>query len=314
VSRASRPPLLVVLGPTASGKSDAAHEVAKRRGGEILSADAFAVYRGFDVGTAKPPAERRREVPSHLIDVADPTETFSAGRWQHEARRLVEEIAPRGRLPIVCGGSGFYIRALLEGLPPGEARDPIVREGLVRWTRARPEAAYRMLALADPGAASRIAPRNARYVARALEILLVTGRRASERLEREDPWVSGYRVVKVGIRPSTADLYARIARRVREMLGSGWEEEVRQLLAKGVPQDANAFGAIGYRELAQAHLAGDADPAETERKIVTATRQLAKRQMTWFRRERDVEWVLPDEAAVRALELLDQDRQTEKRG
>ncbi len=310
-----RATLLVVLGSTGAGKSELAHEVARARGGEIVSADAFALYRGFDVGTAKPPAERRRQVPYHLIDVAGPSETYSAGRWQQEARRRVEDITARGRLPIVCGGSGFYIRALLEGLPAGEAKDPQLRAALTRWGSRHREAAYRLLAGNDPAAAARISSGNLRYVVRALEILLVTGRRPSSRLSHADPWAERYRVIKVGVRPAPADLYARIARRVREMLDSGWEEEVRRLLAAGIPHDANAFEAIGYRELADAMLSDDAgDSLETEKKIVTATRQLAKRQATWFRRERDVVWVTPEAALARTLELVDTGNETERRG
>ncbi len=311
---AGRAALLVVLGPTGSGKSDLAHEVARRRGGEILSADAFAVYRGLDVGTAKPSHERRAEVPYHLIDVADPQENYSAGRWQKEARVLIEAIAARGRLPIVCGGSGFYIRALLEGLPPSPVANPDLRAALGRWSRGRPEAARRLLEVSDSEAAARIAPGNLRYVLRALEILLTTGRRPSEGLAHRDAWAESYRVVKIGLRPAPNDLYARIADRVHEMLASGWEEEVRRLLAQGHRQDANAFGAIGYRELAEALLSGRGEALETEGRIVTATRQLAKRQATWFRRERDVIWVDPKAALTRALELLDADNQTERRG
>ncbi|MGH9367309.1 MAG: tRNA (adenosine(37)-N6)-dimethylallyltransferase, partial [Thermoanaerobaculia bacterium] len=165
-----RPPLLVVLGPTGAGKSELAHEIARLRGGEILSADAFAISRGFDAGTAKSPLEWRRKVVYHLIDIADPSETWSAGRWQKEARRLVEEITARGRLPIVCGGSGFYIQALLSGLPPGEAKDVELRRALARWGSRRPESARRLLAANDPEAAARIAPGNLRYLLRALEI------------------------------------------------------------------------------------------------------------------------------------------------
>ncbi len=299
-----KPALLVVLGPTGAGKSDVAHGVARARDGEILSADAFAVYRGFDIGTAKPSPARRREVPYHLIDVADPSETFSAGRWARAARAIVEEIVSRGRLPIVCGGSGFYIRALLEGLPPGDAVDPERRRALARWGDRDPGSAARMLALNDPEASSRIAPGNRRYVLRALEILLETGRPASSRLPTGDTWTDRFRVVKVGVRPAPADLYARIARRVREMLEAGWEEEVRGLLARGVSREANAFEAIGYRELADAAISGRAAPLEIERTIVTATRQLAKRQATWFRREPGVVWVEPAAALARALELL----------
>jgi tRNA dimethylallyltransferase len=298
------PVLLVVLGATSAGKSEVAHRVALARGGEILSADAFAVYRGFDIGTAKPSAARRREVPYHLIDVADPSETFSAGRWAREARAIVEDVVRRGRLPIVCGGSGFYIRALLAGLPPGDAADPNRRQALARWGDRDPDGAARMLGVNDPEAAARIAPGNRRYVLRALEILLETGRPASSRLPIADSWADRFRVEKLGIRPAAADLYARIARRVREMLEAGWEGEVRGLLARGVSREANAFEAIGYRELADAALPDGADPRITEEAIVTATRQLAKRQATWFRREPGVVWVDPAAAYATALELL----------
>jgi tRNA dimethylallyltransferase len=304
MSAAARPALLVVLGATGAGKSEVAHRIALARGGEIVSADAFAVYRGFDIGTAKPSPARRREVPYHLIDAADPSETFSAGRWAREARAIVDDIAARRRLPIVCGGSGFYIRALLEGLPPGDAADPARRAALARWGARNPRGAARMLALNDPEAAARIEPGNRRYVHRALEIVLETGRPASARLPISDDWVERFRVVKIGVRPAAADLYARIAGRVREMLAAGWEEEVRGLLARGVSRDANAFEAIGYRELADRALPHGAAPEEAERTIVTATRQLAKRQATWFRREPEVVWVGPEAAFARALELL----------
>src|SRR5207302_11267247 len=158
------PPLLVVFGPTASGKSELAHAIALARGGEIVSADAFAVYRGLDVGTAKPSASARAEVPHHMVDVADPAEAFSAGRWANEARPIVEDILRRGRLAIVCGGSGFYISALLDGLPAGAARDEALRAALSDWADRRgAAAAHRFLARNDPTAAARIAPANLRY-------------------------------------------------------------------------------------------------------------------------------------------------------
>ncbi|MEO8431095.1 MAG: tRNA (adenosine(37)-N6)-dimethylallyltransferase MiaA, partial [Acidobacteriota bacterium] len=247
----SPPVLLVVVGPTASGKTDLAHEVALRRGGEIVSADAFAVYRGLDVGTAKPSPERRREVPYHLLDVADARETYSAGRWAREAREVVDDVARRGRLPIVCGGSGFYLSALLEGLPPEDAADPALRSALAAWGRPRPEAAHRFLELNDPVSAHRIPPANLRYTLRALEILLATGRRASERPRPGGGWTARWRIVKVGIAPSRDDLYARIAHRVGAMLDSGWTDEVRRLIDEGVPFESQAFQAIGYREVAE---------------------------------------------------------------
>ena len=301
----SRPPLLVVLGPTGAGKSALAHTIARLRGGEIVSADAFAVYRGFDIGTAKPTAEERREVPYHLIDVSDASETFSAGRWARQARSAVEDIAGRGRLPIVCGGSGFYIEALLRGLPPGAAAEPSLRSALAQWAERRPGEARRFLLLNDPRSWARIAPGNLRYILRAIEILLSTGIPASARERPSVGWAERWRVLKVCVEPSREDLYARIAARVHSMLNAGWDAEVRRLNESGVLPDANAFRAIGYHEVALWVL-GRSDREETERKIVAATRALAKRQKTWFSRERDVVRVEPAEAVAAVLGMLDE--------
>jgi tRNA dimethylallyltransferase len=309
-----RPTLLVIMGPTAAGKTGIAEEIARRRSGEIISADAFAVYRGFDVGTAKPSRERRAEIPYHLIDVADPREVFSAGRWAAEARRAIEEIVSRGRLPIVCGGSGFYVSALLDGLPPGEARDSALREALASWADARgAEAAHRLLERNDPVAASRISVRNLRYTLRALEIVLTTGARASDRVARDDRRSAPSQVIKVVIEPSRRDLYAKIQNRVRRMLDAGWDDEVRQLVRGGLPLEANAFGAIGYREVA-GWVSGRAGREETEREIATATRHLAKRQMTWLARDRDAIRLIPEGAVPKILQLLGRQGQTEKSG
>jgi tRNA dimethylallyltransferase len=312
VKLVASPPLLVVLGPTGSGKSELAHQVALLRGGEIVSADAFAVYRGMDIGTAKPSAEQRREVVYHMIDVASPADFFSAGRWAREARDAVDDIRRRGRLPIVCGGSGFYLEALLEGLPPGGFVDADLRSALTEWAKGRPEAAHRFLEVNDPVSARRIPPANLRYTLRALEILLETGTRASERARTGGGWTARWRLIKIGLRPSGDQLYATIARRVRQMLNAGWDLEVRRLLGAGATRESNAFQAIGYREVAD-WVADLADRSETEEKIVTATRQLAKKQRTWFARERDVEWVTPDRALGVALNRLDEG-DTEKSG
>jgi tRNA dimethylallyltransferase len=306
------PTLLVVFGPTAAGKTDVAHEVALRRSGEIVSADAFAVYRGLDVGTAKPSPTRRAEVPYHLIDVAEPEEPFSAGRWAAEARRAIDAVSSRGRLPIVCGGTGFYISALLDGLPAGEARDPDLRAGLEAWGRRRGNpAAHAFLERNDPAAAARISPANLRYVLRALEIVLTTGSRASERRIAPDSWRSRYRVVKVSVEPERRNLYARIENRVRRMIDGGWDEEVRRLLAAGHSLGSNAFRAIGYRELGE-WISGRAEREDTEREIVAATKRLARRQLTWFARERDALRVDPAEALPAILRLLDAGVETEK--
>jgi tRNA dimethylallyltransferase len=276
-----------------------------------VSADAFAVYWGLDAGTAKPSREKRAEVPYWGLDLASPRETYSAGRWAGEARVWIDDIVGRGRLPILCGGSGFYLSALLEGLPPGAAADPALRAALEAWGRHRPEAAHRFLELNDPVSARRISPANRRYTLRALEILLTTGGRASDR-ERPRGWSTGWRIVKVGIQPSREDLYARIASRVAGMLDAGWGAEVRRLLEEGIPVEAQAFQAIGYREVAE-WVQGRAERRETEEKIVAATRQLAKRQRTWFARESGVEWLSPKRALAATLARVDGDG-TERSG
>jgi tRNA dimethylallyltransferase len=309
-----RPPLLVILGPTGAGKTEVAEEVARLTSGEIVSADAFAVYRGFDIGTAKPSRERRAEIPYHLVDVADPSGTFSAGRWAQEARRAVEDISARGRLPIVCGGSGFYVSALLEGLPPGEAHDPEMRRRLASWARNRgAEAAHRFLEVNDPACAARIPTANLRYTLRALEVLLLTGARASARVPSTDRWCARWRVIRVVIEPSRRDHYARIEQRVRRMLDAGWGEEVRQLIQGGLSLESNAFGGIGYKEVAD-WISGRAGREETERQIVAATRRLAKRQRTWIARETDFRRMTREQALPAILQLLDRRVETEKGG
>jgi tRNA dimethylallyltransferase len=308
-----RPTLLVIVGATAAGKTAVAEEVARRRSGEIISADAFAVYRGLDIGTAKPSRARRAEVPYHLVDVADPREDFSAGLWAGLAARAAEEIRARNRLPIVAGGSGFYVSALLDGLPPGDARDRRLRTRLSEWAGRHPREAWRLLEANDPGSAARIEPANLRYIVRALEILLVSGRPASSRTAPRPSWRERWRVVLVGIEPDRATLHARIQRRVREMLDAGWDEEVRGLLDTGLSLETNAFSAIGYREVAD-WVMGGASESETEKKIVTATRQLAKRQRTWFSREHGLRWLTPDQALPSILAMLDENGGTEKDG
>ena len=303
VTDAPRPPLLVVLGPTGSGKTDVAHALARARGGEIVSADAFAVYRGMDVGTAKPSRELREQVRYHMLDVADPEEPFSAGRFAQEARAAVEDIAGRDALPVVCGGSGFYVEALLRGLPPGPARSDSLRAALSAWAGRRGgAAAHRWLAVNDPVSAARIPVGNLKYTLRALEILLLTGAPASKRVSR-DPWERRFRVIKLGLSPAAGQLHVRIEDRVRRMWNSGWDEEVRRLLDRGLSSDTNSFQAIGYREVAE-WILGRISRTEAENRIVAATRGLVKRQRTWLARESSIHWVVPEEAVARALALL----------
>lgn len=311
VGARQRPALVVLVGPTASGKTEVAHALALAARGEVVSADAFAVYRGMDVGTAKPSAQLRREVRYHMLDVADPEEPFSAGRYEAEARRAVEDIASRGRLPIVCGGSGFYVEALLKGLPPGPARSDRLRAALAAWSSLRgPAVAHRVLAVNDPLSASRIPVGNLKYTLRALEILLLTGARPSARVPGRDPWARRFRVVQLGLAPAPASLHVRIENRARRMLDSGWGEEVRRLLDRGLSADSNSFQAIGYREVAE-WILGRIPKSEAEARIVAATRKLVKRQRTWLARETGIRWVDPEEAVARALALLgEEDRET----
>jgi len=311
VTGGRKSPLLLLVGPTGSGKTAIAAELAARLGGEVLSADAFAVYRGLDIGTAKPSPEVRARVPHHLIDVAEPTETYSAGRWAVQARRIAEDVARRGRVPIVAGGSGFYVSALLDGLPPGEVRDDRLRVRLAAWARGREGEAHRLLAGNDPAAAARIDPRNLRYTLRALEVLLLTGRPASERRGVPDGWADAFDVLLLGLDLDRDDLYARIAARVRRMLDEGWNGEVRRLLDEGVSLDSHAFQAIGYREVAE-WVSGRVGREDTEERIVRATRQFARRQRTWFARERRVQWLNPAEAVAAALRELRDAHETER--
>jgi tRNA dimethylallyltransferase len=289
--------LVLVLGPTATGKSDLAAEIARRAGGEIVSADAFAVYRGLDIGTAKPSAGVRAEIPHHLIDVADPTEAFSAGRWAAEARDAIEGIERRGRLPIVVGGSHFYVRALLSGLPGGPVVAPALRRHFAGgWTDQVRAFRKRMLDVLDPLYGVRVPAGDTARLSRALEIVLSTGCRVSDR-PAGAPGAGGRRVLRLALLFPREELYTRIPRRVREMWTAGWPREVENLLAAGVPADAPGFRAIGYAELVR-RAAGELSDEEAFARVVSRTRALAKRQRTWLASEPELE-TLEFDAAVR---------------
>jgi tRNA dimethylallyltransferase len=286
--------VLALVGATATGKSALAVAVAERLGGEVISADAFAVYRGFDAGTAKPsPAERER-VPHHLVDVRDPAASWSAGEFAREARRLAREILARGRLPILCGGTGFYVRTFFEGLFVGPRRDERLRSALARLSGRRGAPRLRrMLALLDPAAAERVLPNDAARAIRLLEIAFLTGRRPTD-LFADRPG-EGWEEPSVGVLLTLPrrDLYGRIERRFRDSIAPRLPDEVRGLLAAGVPADAPAFQAIGYRETADL-LAGRIGEAEWRERILRETRRFSKRQETWFRREKGLVAVRAD--------------------
>lgn len=277
--------VLAILGATATGKSELAVALAERLGGEVVSADAFAVYRGFDVGTAKPGPDLRARAPHHLVDAREPVEPWSAGEFAAQARRLCEEILERGRLPILAGGTGFYVRAFFGGLFEGPRRDDAVRAAL-EAVAARRGAPYlkRMASLLDPEAAARLSDADVSRAIRLLEILLLSGQRPS-RLFRERPGAAWTRPsVKLLLTLPRADLHDRISERFRTRFVDALPQEVHGLLAAGIPLSAPAFSAIGYRDTA-ALLAGEIPEAEWKERILRDTRRYAKRQETWFRRE-----------------------------
>jgi tRNA dimethylallyltransferase len=277
--------VLAILGATATGKSELAVALAERLGGEVVSADAFAVYRGFDVGTAKPGADLRARARHHLVDAREPVEPWSAGEFAAEARRLCEEILARGRLPILAGGTGFYVRAFFGGLFEGPRRDGAVRSAL-EAVAARRGAPYlkRMVSVLDPEVAARLADADASRAIRLLEILFLSGARPS-RLFRERPGAAWARPsVKLLLTLPRADLHDRISERFRTRFATALPGEVQGLLAAGVPVTAPAFSAIGYRDTA-ALLEGAISEAEWKERILRDTRRYAKRQETWFRRE-----------------------------
>ncbi len=285
---------VAVVGPTASGKSRLAVELALRLGGEVISADSMQIYRGMSVGTAKPTREEMRGVPHHLIDILDPAETFSVADFQQRAGACIREIASRGRLPVLAGGTGLYLRALLRNTQFAESRsDPGLREELYRLAEEQgPQALWETLRMADPQAAARIHPHNVVRVVRAIEIHRLTGKTMTEQnaLSHREP--SPYRACWVGLCFSDrAVLYERIGRRVDEMLENGLVEEARALLSH--PCAATAAQAIGYKELAP-YLRGECTLEQAAEEIKRETRRYAKRQMTWFRREPEIHWLEAD--------------------
>jgi len=288
-------PLLVILGPTGSGKSRLGLEVAEQIGGEIVSADAFAVYRGLDIGTDKPSVEDRQRVPHHLVDVADPKNRFSAGEFAEAASASIDDIVGRNRTAIVVGGTHFYIRALLEGLFPSTPRDPANGEQLAQdWDRD-PESVFQQLQEVDPEAAQRISPKDRQRVLRALEIYQITGETLTSHQQRHQH-PPKYRALMVAPQRSRPDLYARIDARADRLFASGLIEEVRRILASGVPVDAHALKAIGYRQVVEM-LEGRCDLQTAIDNTKRSSRHFAKRQLTWMRGlpEGSLHWVPPAE-------------------
>jgi tRNA dimethylallyltransferase len=284
-------PILIITGETASGKERLSVAVARAIGGEIVSADSMKVYRGMDIGTAKVSAEGRRAVPHHLVDVADPWETFSTARWVRMADEAIADIHARGRAPVVSGGTVLYLKALLEGLFEGPSADLELRNRLKAEAQARGlPALHARLAEVDPSAAARIHPNDLRRIVRALEIWHLTGRPISKLQTQWGSRRPRYRPLMAAIGHTGADLERRIAERVRRMADAGLLEEVRGLAARPEGMARGARQAVGYAEALE-HIAGGPTWDETLRTIVMHTRQFAKRQRTWLRRFPDLVWL-----------------------
>ena len=284
-------PLVVILGPTASGKSTLAVSLAERIGGEVVACDSTQLYKGFDIGTAKPSLAERRGVPHHLIDILSPTDAATAGGYREAAIAVLDDLRGRNRIPILTVGTGLYLRALLEGLADVPQRSEELRERL-RASRDQHAAGHlhRVLRRLDPDAAGKIAAADEQKLIRAIEVCLLTKRPLSHVYRDGRTPLEGWTPIKIGLQPPREDLYERIHARTESMLARGWLDEVRTLMKSGFADDAKPFDFIGYREL-RAVVLGEMQIADAQTAIQQATRRYAKRQLTWFRREADVRWL-----------------------
>ena len=284
-------PLVAIVGPTASGKSALGVWLAERLDGEVVACDSTQLYRGFDIGTAKPRLEERRGVAHHLIDVLEPEQASTAGDYRQLALKVLEDVRQRARVPVLTVGTGLYLRALLEGLAAMPPRSEELRERL-RASAAEHPGGYlhRILRRLDAESAGKIAANDEQKLIRAIEICVLTKRPISELHRSGRAPLAGWRPLKIGLMPSREALYERVHARTETMLTSGWLEEVRGLLARGLADNAKPFDFIGYREL-RAVARGEMRIEEARAAIQQATRRYAKRQITWFRREHGVHWL-----------------------
>jgi tRNA dimethylallyltransferase len=289
--RSTRPLLLAILGPTATGKSTLAIRLARMFNGEVVSCDSTAVYRGFDIGTDKVPAADRQGIPHHMVDVAAPDEEYSAARYAREAAAAIRDITERGRLPILAGGTGLYYRALTRGFFPGPSRDPALRARLEAIARKRgPERLHRLLARVDAASAERVQPPDLKRIVRALEVYLLTGRPLTEHfIETQSP-LPDYEVLAFALQIAPEATAERVARRVHIQFEQGLLDEVRRLISAGLPRTAHPFSGLVYRQVLE-HLQGVRDEAATRELIIRENRKYSRRQLLWFRKEPNLHWI-----------------------
>jgi tRNA dimethylallyltransferase len=301
-------PVMVILGPTASGKSSLAIWLAEKLSGEVLVCDSTQVYKYFDIGTAKVALSEQHGIAHHLVDLCEPEQIFTAGEYRRRALQVLEEVTQRKKLPILTAGTGLYLRALLEGLSDAPERSEELRTRLREKAERRgPEHLHRVLARLDPASASRIASRDTQKVIRAIEMRILAKKPVGEIHGEGRRSLEGYAVKKIGLSPPREDLYARIEERTKSMIRDRWLDEVRRLVSKGISPDAKPFQFIGYSEL-RSHLNGQLTLESAAQKIQQSTRQFAKRQLTWFRKEPAVHWLSgfgdDPQIAAAALEFL----------
>jgi tRNA dimethylallyltransferase len=285
-----RLPLVAVVGPTASGKSTLGVWLAEQLGGEVVACDSTQLYRGFDIGTAKPSLAERRGISHHLIDVLDAAQEATAGGYRQMAEAVLDELRRRGRLPVFTVGTGLYLRALVDGLAVVPQRSEEIRVRL-RASAAEHGAGYlhRVLERMDAEAAQKIAFADEQKLIRAIEVCMLTQKPLSEVHRTGRVPLEGWRTIKIGLVPEREKMKQRIHARTEAMLAAGWEREVKELMASGLPEDAKPFDFIGYREL-RAVLRGEMKWEAAREAIQIATRQYAKRQLTWFRKDAEVRW------------------------
>ena len=307
-----RPALVAIVGPTATGKSALGIALARHFDGEVVACDSTAVYRMFDIGTDKVPPSEQQGVPHQMVDVADPTQEYSAAHYARDAAAVIRDITSRGKLPILVGGTGLYYRSLTRGFFPGPSRDEAMRARLERIADLRgPERLHRMLARVDPDSGTRISARDRKRLIRALEVYYLTGRSLTSHFADTRSPLEDYRVITFALQISPEATAERVARRVHAQFEQGLLDEIRRILAAGVPPTAHPFTGLVYRQALE-HLRGVRDEAATRELIVRENRQYSRRQLIWFRKEPNLQWIHAAgeraetfEDVARALTLLE---------